>query len=156
MLLLILSMFKENEVGLSSPAFASMGDIPTKYTCEGQNINPPLMIGELPSGTKSLVLIVDDPDADKKVFDHWVVYNIAPTNAIKENSKPGIEGKNGKGEKAYTGPCPPTGKHHYYFKIYALDTELKLKDPDKAAVMKAMQDHILASGQVVGLYQKTK
>jgi Raf kinase inhibitor-like YbhB/YbcL family protein len=154
--LLLLAALNKTDVQISSPVFTDQGDIPSKYTCEGQGINPPLMIGELPAGTKTLVLLVDDPDAEKKTFDHWVVYNIAPTNAIRENSKPGKEGKNGKGEIGYTGPCPPTGKHHYYFTVYALDRSLDLQAPTKAEVMKAMDGHILGSGQIVGLYQKEK
>jgi Raf kinase inhibitor-like YbhB/YbcL family protein len=156
LLLLAASMLHKTDVSLTSPVFTNQGDIPVKYSCEGEGVNPPLVIGEVPKGTKTLALLVDDPDAPKKTFDHWVVYNISPTNAIRENSKPGTEGKNGKGQIGYTGPCPPSGQHHYYFTVYALDTRLDLKAPTKDEVIKAMDGHILGSGVLIGLYQKTK
>ena len=155
-LLILLLLMSEKVVNLTSPAFANNGDIPSKYTCQGLGINPSLTIGDLPMGTVSLALIVDDPDAPKGGFDHWVVWNIPPTTStIDENSKPGTEGKNGAGETAYKGPCPPNGKHHYHFRIYALDAKLKLPDgANKAQLLAAMNGHILGRGELIGLYQK--
>ena len=156
--LFLLLLMNREVIPLSSSAFQNMGDIPSQYTCEGKSINPPLTIGAVPADTKSLVLIIDDPDADKGVFDHWVVYNIPPAiKAIAENSKPGTQGKNGKGESAYTGPCPPTGKHHYYIKVYAIDRMLDLKGgASKKDVQSAIDGHILGEGELVGMYEKGK
>lgn len=140
---------------VSSPAFTANGYIPAKYTCEGSNINPPLKIDAVPPGTQSLVLIVDDPDAPNKTFDHWIVWNILNLREIPENTIPGAEGKNGSGKGGYKGPCPPTGIHHYHFKVYALNVLLTIvADSDKQAVEKAMEGHILAQGELVGLYKK--
>jgi Raf kinase inhibitor-like YbhB/YbcL family protein len=140
---------------LSSNAFNHEDYIPMKYTCEGQDINPPVYIKGLPDNTKSLVLIVEDPDAPGGIFDHWAVWNIRPTDVIKENSNPGITAKNSKGEYRYTGPCPPSGTHRYFFKVYALDTMLDLgDDTDKKMIEQALQHHILAYGEIMGLYKK--
>jgi Raf kinase inhibitor-like YbhB/YbcL family protein len=140
---------------VESPAFANNEMIPDKYTCAGSNFNPALVITSTPDGTKSLALIVDDPDAPNGTFDHWVMWNIPVAAVIDENSAPGIQGKNGKGENRYTGPCPPSGTHHYNFKVYALDTKLTLAaGADKNALLKAMETHILASGGLIGLYKK--
>jgi Raf kinase inhibitor-like YbhB/YbcL family protein len=142
---------------VSSPAFDANGYIPAKYSCEGQSVNPPISIKGIPAGTNSLALIVDDPDAPKGNFDHWIIWNIDPGATISENTAPGIEGKNGRGENKYTGPCPPTGVHHYHFKVYALDRKLDLKaDASKAELETAMKGHELARGELVGLYQKSR
>ena len=156
--LLLLLLFNKVSIPLTSTAFANNGDIPAKYTCQGKNINPPLAIGQTPKGTVSLALIIDDPDAPKGVFDHWVVYNINPTTTlIAENSKPGTEGKNGTGESAYMGPCPPSGKHHYFIRLYAVDKMLDLKSgATKKEVQDAIDGHILGEGELVGMYQKSK
>lgn len=148
-------MFLIGTLDISSPSFKSRELIPAKYTCDGENISPGIDIKELPEGTKSLVLIVDDPDAPKGTFDHWVMWNIPPTKSIPENTVPGVEGWNGKGENKYTGPCPPSGKHHYYFKVYALDIMLDLVPISrKSDVESAMKDHILGQGELVGLYSR--
>jgi Raf kinase inhibitor-like YbhB/YbcL family protein len=140
---------------ISSPEFEHEGYIPMKYTCEGKNINPPVAISGLPKETISLALIIEDPDAPGKIFDHWVVWNIRPTQTIGENSQPGITGKNGKGESRYTGPCPPSGTHRYFVKVYALDTLLDLhNDVDKKMVEQALHDHVLAYGEMMGMYKK--
>jgi len=138
-----------------SPAFKSNKSIPFKYTCNGDDVNPPLNIEGTPEETKSLVLIVDDPDAPMGTWDHWIVWNIPPTNKIEENSAPGTEGLNDFRKHSYGGPCPPSGTHRYFFKVYALDTKLSL-DPNsrKKDVEKAMKDHILAKGELVGLYSR--
>lgn len=142
---------------ISSPAFQPEGDIPLKYSCEGQEINPPLHIENIPHGTQTLAIIVEDPDTSKGTFVHWVVYNIPLASTIKEDSLPGISGINGAGMTGYHGPCPPSGSHRYYFYVFALDAELDLKaGSDKDALQKAMEDHILAKGTLMGRYQKTK
>jgi Raf kinase inhibitor-like YbhB/YbcL family protein len=141
---------------VASPGFQHKGHIPEKYTCEGYNASPPLTIGEIPKGTISMVLIVEDPDAPGGTFDHWVVWNIQPTEVIGEATVPGIEGKNSKGANKYTGPCPPSGTHRYFFKVFALDTMLNLKsDADKKMVEQALHDHVLAYGEIMGLYKKS-
>ncbi len=154
-LLLTMAIVNTKTLTIKSPAFSNNGPIPTKYACDGSNISPELQISEIPEGTKSLVLIVDDPDAPKGTFDHWVMWNIPVKDKIAENSAPGTQGKNGKGENKYTGPCPPSGTHHYHFKVYALDTKLDIAaNSDKKAVLKAIEGHIVASGELVGTYKK--
>jgi Raf kinase inhibitor-like YbhB/YbcL family protein len=141
---------------VKSPAFSHKDFIPSKYTCDGINVNPELDIEDIPAEAKSLVLIMDDPDAPNGTFDHWIMWNIPLKNRIEENSSPGAEGKNGKKENKYTGPCPPHGTHHYHFKVYALDTKLDLPiSTDKAALLKAMDNHIVAEGELIGVYKRT-
>lgn len=143
------------ELTITSPAFESNKPIPSKYTCDGDNVNPLLNIKGIPEETKSLVLIVDDPDAPMGTWDHWIVWNIPPTNKIEENSVPGTEGLNDFRKHFYGGPCPPSGTHRYFFKIYALDTKLDLNpNSRKKDVEKAMKNHILAKGELVGLYSR--
>ena len=144
------------ELSLKSPAFEPTKLIPKKYTCDGENINPPLTIEGIPKETKTLALILDDPDAPSGTFDHWVVWNIpASTTKISENTVPGTEGMNSAREHGYHGPCPPSGTHRYFFKVYALDTELSLgANSDRKGVEKAMQGHILAKGELIGLYHR--
>ncbi len=140
---------------VSSSKFDHEGLMPKDYTCEGSGINPPLNIKDLPAETKSLVLIVEDPDAPEKIFDHWIVWNIPPVEAIEQNSIPGKVGKNSKGQNRYTGPCPPSGTHRYFFKVYALNTLLHMEGfVDKVMVVETMQNHILAYGELIGLYKK--
>ncbi len=155
-ILMSLMQMKE-KLEISSPSFNQEGSIPSKYTCEGLNINPSLSIKNIPVFTKSLVLIMDDPDATKGTFDHWIVWNIKPVEIIPENSTLGVMGKNSAGENNYTGPCPPTGTHRYFFKIYAIDVMLSLKQgADKIAVEDAISGHILASGEIMAYYKKIK
>jgi Raf kinase inhibitor-like YbhB/YbcL family protein len=143
---------------LTSPAFGNNQLIPAKYTCDGQDINPPLQISEIPEGAKSLVLIVDDPDAPMGTWDHWIVWNIDPSiSLIEENTVPkgAIEGLNDFGKTSYGGPCPPSGTHHYYFKLYALDRTLELDSSvKKKEVEKAMAGAILDQVELIGLYQR--
>jgi Raf kinase inhibitor-like YbhB/YbcL family protein len=147
----------KNRLEVRSTVFAHNGHIPSEYTCEGRDINPPIEVSNIPEGTKTLALIVDDPDAPKGVFDHWLVWNISPNEAISEGNAPGINGINGFGKTGYGGPCPPSGTHRYFFKVYALDTALNLETgADKKALYDAMQGHILAEGELMGLYQKRK
>ena len=143
------------ELMVTSPAFKNEGFIPRKYTCDGEDLNPPLQIEGLPEGTQSLVLIVDDPDAPMGTWDHWVVWNIPPTKRIEENSVPGIEGLNSFRRRSYGGPCPPSGTHRYFFNVYALDTKLSLgPDSRKRDVEKAMAGYTLARGEIMGLYKR--
>ena len=141
---------------VKSSAFESGKPIPRKYSCHGEDINPPLTIEGTPKEAKSLVLTVDDPDAPSGTFDHWVVWNIpASATTIEENSVPGTEGINGARKQGYMGPCPPSGTHRYFFKVYALETELKLGGSSKKAdVEKAMQGHVLAKGELIGFFSK--
>jgi Raf kinase inhibitor-like YbhB/YbcL family protein len=140
---------------ITSPAFEHEGHIPMKYSCEGQDINPPLTIKGIPEETISLALIMEDPDAPGGIFDHWVVWNVRPKEVIKEKSIPGITGKNSSGESRYIGPCPPSGTHRYFFKVYALDAFLDLDDDaDKKIVEQALHDHVIAYGELMGLYKK--
>lgn len=149
---------------VASSAFHEGGIIPSRYTCEGKNVNPPLEISGVPPHAKSLVLIMDDPDVPKHlrpdgIYDHWVVTDLPPeTRKILENSKPGgVEGKNTAGKNEYTGPCPPDREHRYFFKIYALDKMIYLSPgATKKEVEKAMQGHILAECQLMGRYEKGK
>ncbi|MEW5745200.1 MAG: YbhB/YbcL family Raf kinase inhibitor-like protein [Nitrospirota bacterium] len=143
---------------ITSPVFEDNGPIPEKYTCDGDDINPPLVIDKAPPAARSLALIVDDPDAPMGTWVHWVVWNIDPaTRTIGEHALPkGAEqGINDFKRHDYGGPCPPSGTHRYFFKLYALDTTLHLdKKAKKADLEKAMQGHVIAQGQIVGLYKR--
>ena len=140
---------------ITSPAFENNGFIPSKYTCDGNDVNPPLKIEGVPEGTQSLVLIVDDPDAPMGTWDHWIVWNIPPLEKIEENSVPGVEGLNDFNRHSYGGPCPPSGTHRYFFKVYALDAKLDLDSSSrKKNLERAMEGHILAKGEIVGLYSR--
>lgn len=139
----------------TSAAFQEGGTIPKKYTCDGQNISPQLDWSGLPDQTKSLVLIVDDPDAPGGTFVHWVLYGLpADLKGLSEGASAGLQGVNSFHKSGYGGPCPPKGStHRYYFKLYALDTGLTLKPgASKADVEKAARGHILAQGQLMGKY----
>lgn len=144
---------------ITSSAFQHNEKVPSKYTCDGENINPPLQFHDIPKEAQSLVLIVDDPDAPSKTWVHWVVYNIpVSTTEVKENSKQkGKEVDTDFGKPGYGGPCPPSGSHRYFFKLYALDDKLDLPGfADKAMVEEAMQGHILDEAQLIGLYSRSK
>ncbi|HLG39631.1 MAG TPA: YbhB/YbcL family Raf kinase inhibitor-like protein, partial [Chitinophagaceae bacterium] len=148
---------ERNDLEVRSLAFSQNGHIPPKYTCEGENINPPLEINNIPDEAKSLVLIMEDPDASEETFVHWLLWNISPNDAIAEQSNAGISGKNGYGKTGYAGPCPPSGSHRYFFKVFALDTELDLlAGAGKEAVVNAMSGHVIAKGELMGYYQKKK
>jgi Raf kinase inhibitor-like YbhB/YbcL family protein len=154
---------------LTSPAFAPGGEIPTECTCEGADTSPRLEWSGAPAGTKSFALIVDDPDAPdpaapKMTWVHWVLYNLPPeADHLPEAVKPGAlpagtkEGKNDWKRTGYGGPCPPVGRHRYFFKLYALDAPLpELGNPTKAELEKAMKPHVLATAELIGTYQKVK
>ena len=142
---------------ISSPAFTHQGDIPATYTCDGGDISPALQIGGVPEGAKSLALIFDDPDAPQRTWVHWLLWNIDPsTIEISESSVPegAVQGRNSWQKNNYGGPCPPAGNtHHYYFKLYALDTILDLKETDDKKKLKlAMEDHIIEHASIIGMY----
>jgi Raf kinase inhibitor-like YbhB/YbcL family protein len=152
---------------VTSPAFSPSGSIPAVHTCEGENGSPPLAWSGLPAGTKSLALVVDDPDAPdpaapKRTFVHWVLYDIPPTatglpDAVRELPPGTREGVNDWNRKGYGGPCPPIGRHRYFFKLYALDEPLGDLGPvTKAALEKRMEGHVLARAELVGTYQKRR
>jgi len=146
---------------LTSPAFQNNQNIPSKYTCDGENVNPPLKISGAPEGAKSLVLFLDDHDAPQGIFNHWLVWNITPSVAlIGENSLPKgvVKGLNDFKERSYSGPCPPAGEiHRYYFKVYALDRVLKLGPNSKRKDLdKAISDRVLGGAELTGFYQKNE
>lgn len=141
---------------ITSTAFGHNQMIPREYTCQGEDVNPPLEIRGIPPAAKSLVLIMDDPDAPMGTWDHWLVYNILPLEKIERNSIPGTQVKNSFGKLNYGGPCPPSGTHRYFFKLYALDTTLTLPPAaSKKTLEKAMEGHILEKAELAGLYKKT-
>ena len=141
---------------LTSPAFQNNTLIPAKYTCQGEDISPPLAVTGIPNGTVTVALINDDPDAPGGTWDHWIVWNIPPDGTIGQSTVPGLQGKNSWGRNKYGGPCPPSGTHRYFFKLYALDGKLALKEgARKADVLKAMEGHVLAQAQLIGLYKKS-
>lgn len=140
---------------VTSPVFKNNDYIPSKYTCDGEDINPPIDIKDITENTESLVLIVDDPDAPIGTWDHWIVWNIPPIPKIEEDSIPGVQGINDFKRQDYGGPCPPHGTHRYFFKVYALNTKLNLNpNSRKKNIENAMKDHILSKGQIIGLYQR--
>jgi len=143
---------------LTSSAFSNNEMIPEKYTCDGENINPPLKIAEIPNEAKSLALIVDDPDAPMGTFNHWVVWNIdTSVEKIDENSLPAgaAEGRNDFGRTSYGGPCPPSGTHRYFFKVFALSEKLNLEpSAQREDLERAMEGRILEKTELVGLYRR--
>jgi len=157
---------KEASMQLSSPSFTPQGSIPKKYTCEGADLSPPLAWSGVPSSAKSLALIVDDPDAPdpaapRMTWVHWVLYDLTPqTTALGESASKSPpqgarDGVNDWKKPGYGGPCPPIGRHRYFFKLYALDVVLPdLGKPSKADLLKAMEGHVVGSAELVGTYQK--
>lgn len=154
---------KKMGLNITSGAFANEAMIPSKYTCDGEDISPPLKWESAPERVKSFALISDDPDAPVGVWVHWVIYNIpADTHELQENFPLDAEldngtkqGKNDFGKIGYGGPCPPGGTHRYYFKLYALDTVLDLQSGvTKADLLKAMEGHILEEAQLMGRYTR--
>jgi Raf kinase inhibitor-like YbhB/YbcL family protein len=156
---------KAATLGVSSPAFAAGAEIPKQHTCDGADLSPPLAFAALPSGAKSLALYVEDPDAPdpaapKAVWTHWVAYDLpASTRSLPAGAgnpqKLGRAGKNDWGSNGYRGPCPPVGKHRYFVRVFALDRELgDLGEPTRVELVRAMQSHVLARGELMGTYQK--
>ena len=139
-----------------SPEFEHGQAIPSKYTCQGKDINPPLKIEDISDRAKTLALIVEDPDAPGGNFVHWVVFNIPIINEIKEDSKPGTEGMNDFHRKTFGGPCPPSGSHRYFFRLYALDKQLPLKEGSgRDALMDAMTGDIIEKAELMGTFKKS-
>ena len=152
---------------ISSPAFPAGGTIPVEYTCEGADRSPPLEWAGAPDGTAALALVVDDPDAPdpaapKRVWVHWLLYNLPPTSTGLPEGVAALpagtrEGRNDWGRTGYGGPCPPVGRHRYFFKLYALDAALPdLNHPTKADLEAAMAGHVLAKAELIGKYQKAR
>jgi len=148
---------------LTSPAFSQGEPIPEKYSCKGEDISPPLAWGDPPQGTQSFVLIVDDPDAPVGTWDHWILFNIpANTRGLEENlpitgANPGwiLVGNNSWGRADYGGPCPPSGTHRYFFKLYAVDTTLSMQSgASKGQVLGALDGHILAQAELMGTFSR--
>jgi len=150
---------------LQSSAFSQNGNIPSKYTCDGQDVSPPLSWPDPPANTKELALICDDPDAPMGTFTHWVLYGLGPDVRSLPEAVPtdqtvaalagAKQGKNGFGNIGYGGPCPPRGTHHYSFRLYALDAPTNLPaGASKKDLLKAMERHLLAQAELVGLYAR--
>lgn len=167
--LVYLSPQEKTMMTLTSPAFQDGQPVPKTYTCDGdRKLSPPLSIAGVPAGAASLVLIVDDPDVPKAlkpdgVFDHWVMYGVDPkTREIPEGTAPGAQGMNGRGEAAYTGPCPPPEyeptKHRYVFTLYATDLGALnfIKAPTKADILAAIEGHVLEKAVLTGMYDRKK
>lgn len=146
-------------MNITSSAFQQGDNIPSKFTCDGENTSPPLQIIGVPAEAKVLALIADDPDAPGGLFTHWLVWNIPPqTNSIAEGSAPkGLQGTNDFGKPSYGGPCPPAGMHRYYFRVFALDRELDLRPGAKRSQLDAaMKGHVIAQGELMGRYARKK
>ena len=156
-------------IKLTSPAFADGQEIPREYTCDGEDVSPPLAWGGIPDAARSLTLIVDDPDAPdpaapRMTWVHWVLYNLPVTSAGLARAVRALdlpdgtrEGLNDWRQTGYRGPCPPVGRHRYFHKLYALDAALPdLGTPDKAMLERAMQGHVIASAQLIGTYQRRR
>jgi Raf kinase inhibitor-like YbhB/YbcL family protein len=144
---------------ITSSAFRNGEVIPVKYTCDGEDVSPPLEFDDIPEKARSLALIMDDPDAPMGTWDHWLVWNIPPgTSDVPEGDSPqGVVGKNSWGKAAWGGPCPPDRQHRYFFKLYALDRHLTVPPASrKADLEKAMQGHILAQAQLMGVYDRKR
>ena len=145
---------------LTSPAFSEGGKIPKKYTCDSTDLSPPLHINAVPTSAKSLALIVDDPDAPGRTWNHWLLWNIDPkTKEVRENSVPkdAAQGTTDFGSAKYGGPCPPSGVHHYFFRLYALDTTLSLAgSTTRTALDKAMVGHVIMKGTLMGTYARER
>jgi len=143
---------------ITSPAFSNNQPIPVKYTCDGADVNPPLTFENVPEGTQSLALIVDDPDASMGTWVHWLVFNISPQEkGVDEDSLPqdAIEGTTDFGDPTYGGPCPPSGTHRYFFKLYAVDTKIGLTEStNKEELLDYIEGHILGYSELVGLYSR--
>ena len=149
---------KGDTMKITSPAFKEGGMIPAEYTCAGDDISPELNIEGVPASAKSLALIMDDPDAPAGTWDHWIVFNIpAAIKKIAKDTEPeGIAGQNSWKKIGYGGPCPPSGVHRYYFKLYALDIKLELSQgATKPQLLSAMKGHILAEAKLMGKFQKS-
>ncbi len=145
--------FKNMEI--RSPSFKENEFIPERFTCDGLNCSPSLEIDHIPVESECLAIIMDDPDAPNGTWVHWVLWNIPVTHHLSEGYSRGVQGMNDFGNSIYGGPCPPNGTHRYFFKIYALNCKLDLKpNSDKIDLEKAMSDHIIGFGELIGLYKR--
>lgn len=147
-------MTAPSSITVTSTAFQEGAKVPTKYTCDGPNVSPPLAWNGVPPKTQALALVMDDPDAPRGTFTHWVVLDLDPsTNALAEGQQPRTQAKNSAGKASYFGPCPPSGTHHYRFTIYALSAKTGLKDGAKLdEALKAIDSRSIARGRLTGLY----
>ena len=149
--------FMAETMQLTSSAFQHTTLIPPHFTCDADDVSPPLSWSSIPDGTKSLALIMDDPDATNGTWVHWIVFNMPPTlESIEEGKEPeGVAGNNSWGRGGWGGPCPPTGTHRYFFKLYALDTMLDLPlGASKSDILAAMEGHMLAEAELIGKYKR--
>ncbi len=153
--------FEKGGLRLTSPAFGQNGPIPVRFACVsegGDNVSPPLSISGVPSGTKSLALVVEDPDAPFGIWTHWTIWNLSPhLSELREGAVPdgAMQGPNSSRDKAYGGPCPPQGAHRYFFKLYALDAALQVsEDIDSHALQQAIVPHMLGQAVLVGTFRK--
>jgi hypothetical protein len=147
---------KTDSMKLASSAFQEGMPIPSKYSCDGENISPPLLIKDVPKNAKSLALIMEDPDAPLRTFVHWIAWNIpAEKREISEGEQLSWQGKNDFGNQSYGGPCPPSGMHRYFFRLYALDAELELRaGATKKELQAAMKGHVIAETALMGTYKR--
>ena len=155
----IINQLTTSNMKITIDSFKNGENIPAKYSCDGDNINPEIKITEIPQEAQSLVLIMDDPDAPMGLFTHWIVFNIPASSnvVINENSVPqnSVLGLNSASQTSYVGPCPPTGTHRYYFKVFALDSLLNLQEGAKREeIEREMTSHIIDQAQYLGLYQR--
>jgi len=146
---------------ITSSAFKEGGSIPAKHTCDGEDVNPQILIEDIPTNAKTLALIMDDPDAPMGVWDHWVKFDIPVSGVVfeidEEVEPAGVSGKSSSGSLSYHGPCPPDKEHRYFFKIYALDSRFDLPEgSSKSEVLNAMEGHILAQGELMGKYDRIR
>jgi Raf kinase inhibitor-like YbhB/YbcL family protein len=145
-------------VTISSPVFQNGQPIPKKYTCDDQGTNPPLQFSDVPKQTQSLALVIDDPDTAVGTWTHWLVWNIDPrATSIAENSVPtgAVQGQTSSGQNVYGGPCPPSGTHHYHFKLFALDGKLTIPSySDISAFQQAINGHVISQAELVGVYSR--
>lgn len=144
-----------NVMKLNSSAFKHNEPIPRKHSCQGEDVSPELIIEDIPQGAESMALVVEDPDAPGRTFDHWVAYDMPVTSKIEEGATPGTQGVNSFSKRGYGGPCPPSGTHRYFFKVYALDKKLDLPAGlEKNDMQDAMRGHVIDQAELIGLYSK--
>lgn len=140
---------------LKSSAFKHNEPIPRKHSCQGEEISPELIVEDIPQGARSMALVVEDPDAPGQTFDHWVAYDMPVADRVAEDARPGTQGVNSFNKRGYGGPCPPSGTHRYFFKMYALDKRLDLPEGlGKNDVQTAIRDHVIDQAELIGLYSK--
>jgi Raf kinase inhibitor-like YbhB/YbcL family protein len=145
------------ELIVRSPAFEKGKLMPPKYTCDNADVNPPLTIEGIPEKAQSLAIIMEDPDAPAGLYIHWVIWNIPPTGTVEEKTAAGTQGLNTSKKRGYHGPCPPSGTHRYFFRVYALDAKLNMNPlSEKEDLETAMQSHVLAQGELMGIYRRVR